>query len=159
MRGRGLRENILLLAVVGTAAAAIGYCSTASADTLEWALVQAYQTNPSLNAQRAALRAVDRMCRRHFQVIARNSVSLHPAATITSASSTNPSTNKRFQTLSSTTASASRSVPGNSARPRPKRFSTDFKPPIARGKRKSEVAGARETLRVTEQQVLLDAAT
>src|SRR5215470_8915724 len=30
-----------------------------SADTLEWALVQAYQNNPSLNAQRAALRAVD----------------------------------------------------------------------------------------------------
>ena len=29
------------------------------ADTLEWALVQAYQNNPSLNAQRAALRATD----------------------------------------------------------------------------------------------------
>ena len=57
--GTGLRENILLLAVVGTAAAAIGYCRTASADTLKWALVQAYQNNSSLNAQRAALRAVD----------------------------------------------------------------------------------------------------
>jgi outer membrane protein len=55
MRGRGLRENIRLLAAVGTAAAAIGYGSTASADTLEWALVQAYQNNPSRNA----LRAVD----------------------------------------------------------------------------------------------------
>ena len=31
----------------------------AAADTLEWALVQAYQNNPSLNAQRAALRATD----------------------------------------------------------------------------------------------------
>ncbi|MGB6507428.1 MAG: TolC family protein, partial [Xanthobacteraceae bacterium] len=31
----------------------------ATADTLEWALVQAYQNNPSLNAQRAALRATD----------------------------------------------------------------------------------------------------
>ena len=31
----------------------------ARADTLEWALVQAYQNNPSLNAQRAALRATD----------------------------------------------------------------------------------------------------
>jgi outer membrane protein len=59
MRGRGLRENTRLLAVVGTAAAAIGYGTTASADTLEWALVLAYQNNPSLNAQRAALRAVD----------------------------------------------------------------------------------------------------
>ena len=57
--GTGLRENILLLAVVGTAAVAVGYGATASADTLEWAIVQAYQNNPSLNAQRAALRAVD----------------------------------------------------------------------------------------------------
>jgi outer membrane protein len=57
MRGRGLRENMRLLAVVGTAAAAIGYGTTASADTLEWALVQAY--HPSLNAQRGALRAID----------------------------------------------------------------------------------------------------
>jgi hypothetical protein len=48
-----------LLAVVGSAAAAIGYGTTASADTLEWALVQAYQNNPSLNAQRGALRAID----------------------------------------------------------------------------------------------------
>ena len=59
MRGRGLRENIRLLAVVGTAAVAVGYGATASADTLEWAIVQAYQNNPSLNAQRAALRSVD----------------------------------------------------------------------------------------------------
>jgi outer membrane protein len=59
MRGRGLRENIRLLAVLGTAAVAVGYCSTALADTLEWALVQAYHNNPSLNAQRAALRAID----------------------------------------------------------------------------------------------------
>src|ERR1700728_3473919 len=34
-------------------------CRGARADTLEWALVQAYQNNPSLNAQRAALRVID----------------------------------------------------------------------------------------------------
>jgi outer membrane protein len=32
---------------------------TASADTLEWALVQAYQNNPQINSQRAAVRATD----------------------------------------------------------------------------------------------------
>ena len=32
---------------------------TARSDTLEWALVLAYQNNPSLNAQRAAVRAID----------------------------------------------------------------------------------------------------
>ena len=57
MRGRGLREKFRLLAAVGTAAVAVGYGATASADTLEWAIVQAYQNKPSLNAQRAALRA------------------------------------------------------------------------------------------------------
>src|SRR6478736_2208521 len=47
-------------AVAGVAVAAAGIGSRqAAADTLEWALVQAYQNNPSLNAQRAALRATD----------------------------------------------------------------------------------------------------
>src|SRR5947199_15581 len=31
----------------------------ASADTLKWALTQAYQNNPTLNAQRASVRATD----------------------------------------------------------------------------------------------------
>jgi hypothetical protein len=127
---RGLRENMRLLAVVGTAAVAIAYGATASADTLEWALVQAYQNNPSLNAQRAALRAVD-------ENVPRNSVSLRLADLITFARSTNPSTNKRFQINPSTAALAKISVPANSARQRRKRFSTDFKPPIARDKRKA----------------------
>ena len=49
-----------LWAVTGVAVAAAGIGSRqAAADTLEWALVQAYQNNPSLNAQRAALRATD----------------------------------------------------------------------------------------------------
>ncbi len=45
----------LALALAGVGLAG----SEAAADTLEWALVQAYQNNPSLNAQRAALRATD----------------------------------------------------------------------------------------------------
>jgi outer membrane protein len=32
---------------------------TSAADTLEWALAQAYQNNPTLNAQRATARALD----------------------------------------------------------------------------------------------------
>src|ERR1700751_2494958 len=60
MRGRGLR--IILGRSVDLAAACVVVavpCTVATADTLEWALVQAYQNNPSLNAQRAALRAAD----------------------------------------------------------------------------------------------------
>ena len=61
MSGRGLRalfyRPIASLALAG-AVFGIG-CAGAAADTLEWALVQAYQNNPSLNAQRASLRATD----------------------------------------------------------------------------------------------------
>ena len=39
--------------------ASASVAETPQADTLEWALVQAYQNNPSLNAQRASLRATD----------------------------------------------------------------------------------------------------
>jgi hypothetical protein len=55
---RGVRT--FLWAIAGVAAAAVGMAGRqAAADTLEWVLVQAYQNNPSLNAQRAALRATE----------------------------------------------------------------------------------------------------
>src|ERR1044072_6110423 len=44
------------LAIAGLAVVTPG---RAMADTLDWALVQAYQNNPTLNAQRAAVRAQD----------------------------------------------------------------------------------------------------
>ena len=47
--------------VVGTIACAVGpfMLVSAHADTLEGALVQAYQNNPALNSQRASVRATD----------------------------------------------------------------------------------------------------
>src|SRR5947208_4369382 len=64
MRGPGLRTCLWQLALIalGSAAGCAAIASSlvaARADTLEWALVQAYQNNPSLHAQRAALRAAD----------------------------------------------------------------------------------------------------
>ena len=60
MRGRGLQIIFRWLVVLAAGASAVVVTGTvASADTLEWALVQAYQNNPSLNAQRAATRAQD----------------------------------------------------------------------------------------------------
>ncbi|MGB6540403.1 MAG: TolC family protein, partial [Xanthobacteraceae bacterium] len=60
MSEKGVRAHRRTVASLLLAAAAIGAaCSGAAADTLEWALVQAYQNNPSLNAQRASLRATD----------------------------------------------------------------------------------------------------
>jgi len=59
--GRFLSMQLRTVACVALAVAALcaGERVTARADTLEWALVQAYQNNPSLNAQRASLRATD----------------------------------------------------------------------------------------------------
>jgi outer membrane protein len=48
---------IAAVAITGIAMALLA--PVAAADTLEWALVQAYQNNPVLNAQRALLRAQD----------------------------------------------------------------------------------------------------
>src|SRR6516225_3816859 len=60
MSDRGVRADLLAIAGLCLAAANLGIGSSgAAADTLEWALVQAYQNNPSLNAQRASLRATD----------------------------------------------------------------------------------------------------
>src|SRR6185437_1520148 len=46
----------LIAAGAGWLALAAG---SAAADTLKWALTQAYQNNPQLNAQRASVRATD----------------------------------------------------------------------------------------------------
>src|SRR5271170_6891572 len=57
---RGVGAYFLAIAGLCLAGAGLGIgCTDAAADTLEWAIVQAYQNNPSLNAQRASLRATD----------------------------------------------------------------------------------------------------
>ena len=52
----GKRRVSRVLAVVVAAGA---FSPAASADTLPWALIQAYQNNPQITAQRAAVRATD----------------------------------------------------------------------------------------------------
>ena len=60
LRGGRVGALTYICAIASVAVATIGIAGRqAAADTLEWALVQAYQNNPSLNAQRAALRATD----------------------------------------------------------------------------------------------------
>jgi len=161
MRGRGLRDSIRLLAVVGTAAAAfgVGCFNTASADTLEWALVQAYQNNPSLNAQRAALRAVD-------ENVPQALSGYRPKLSVTAAGGYNyfREVNKTVvqQTFPNSVSYTSigedlgtRQFGATATQTLYNGFQTANRTRQA----ESQVAGARETLRVTEQQVLLDAAT
>ncbi len=157
MRGRGLRENIRLLAVVGTAVA-IAYGPTASADTLEWTLVQAYQNNPSLNAQRAALRAVD-------ENVPQALSGYRPKLSVTAAGGfnfrqLNKSVNQQiFPNFPQYTSIGEDLGTRQFGATATQTLFNGFQTANRTRQAESQVMGARETLRVTEQQVLLDAAT
>ena len=74
MSTSGLRAWMCAVASFCLVGAGVGVASSeAAADTLEWALVQAYQNNPSLNAQRATLRATDENVLRLCPAIGRKS--------------------------------------------------------------------------------------
>jgi outer membrane protein len=160
MSGRGLRAYILTIAglTLGGAATIAG-CTAAAADTLEWALVQAYQNNPALNAQRAALRATD-------ENVPQALSGYRPKLSVTA--------NGGYDYANTLSHSVSQAVFPNTV------SYTNFAEPYEqRGigatatqtlynglqtanrtrQAESQVMGARETLRVTEQQVLLDAST
>src|SRR5262249_14904401 len=132
---------------------------TARADTLDWALVQAYQNNPSLNAQRAALRATDESVPQalsgyrpklsatasggwnYFDQLNKTvNQQVFPHQVLYGSLGSDPPTRQFRATLTQT--------PYNGFQK-------------ANRTRQAERGGfgARETLRLTEQQVLLDAAT
>jgi outer membrane protein len=153
--------NVLLacrLAFAGllTGGAGIGLVSLAAqADTLEWALVQAYQNNPSLNAQRASLRATDENVpqalsgyRPKLSLAAtggynyQNSTSVFPLA---GALITSPFAQNFYSRTIGATGTYT--------------VFNGFQTANRSRQAESQVDAARETLRVTEQQVLLDAAT
>ena len=134
-------------------------CDGAAADTLEWALVLAYQNNPSLNAQRASLRSID-------ENVPQALSGYRPKLTVTA--------NGGYDYANTLSHSVSQQVFPNTV------SYTNFAEPFEqRGigasatqtlfnglqtankvrQAESQVMGARETLRVTEQQVLLDAST
>ena len=161
MSGRGLRAHIVAVAslALGAAAVARGGCTAAAADTLEWALVQAYQNNPSLNAQRAALRATD-------ENVPQALSGYRPKLSVTSTGGYNYSS-----TLSKLSISRCFRTPSPIQHRKRLRASRGFGATATETlyngfqtanntrQAESQVMGARETLRVTEQQVLLDAAT
>jgi outer membrane protein len=131
--------------------------SVATADTLEWALVQAYQNNPSLNAQRASLRATDENVPQALSGY-RPKVSLtaNGGYNYTNATSAFPlTTGGPINIIQYAEQFASRGVGANASQTLFNGFQTANRTRQA----ESQVEAARETLRVTEQQVLLDAAT
>src|SRR5262249_2530295 len=123
------------------------------------ALVQAYQNNPSLNAQRAALRATD-------ENVPQALSGYRPRFSVTAAGGYNyfREVNKTVdqqvfphQVIYSSLARAR--PPGNFGATATQTLFNGLQTANRTRQAESGVAGARETLRVTEQQVLLDAAT
>jgi outer membrane protein len=129
------------------------FCSEGAADTLEWALVQAYQNNPSLNAQRASLRSTDENVPQALSGY-RPTLSITASGGYTAEQSVSvyPPDQK---VVSQSENFVSRAIGGNVTQTLFNGFQTANRTRQA----ESQVMGARETLRVTEQQVLLDAAT
>jgi len=150
-----------VVAGCATLAAAPGF---ARAETLEQALVQAYMNNPSLNSQRAAVRATD-------EGVPQALSGYRPKVTITATGGQ--------QSLSSTNRVVESNLPANEPPNSPATYATQsgYNTPVALGatitqtlfngfqtasktrQAESQVFAARATLRVTEQTVLLNAAT
>jgi len=145
----------------GVLAAALVMASwSASADTLETALIQAYQNNPQVNAQRALVRATDEAV---------------PQALSGYRPQISASANYGVQWTDTTTVTEVQSLTGgtstvrsrNSSRTTPAGYGATLTQDVFNGFRtasqtrqaEGQVFAARETLRVIEQTVLLDAAT
>ena len=129
----------------------------AAADTLKWALTQAYQNNPQLNSQRASVRATDESVPQALSGY-RPRISLSATAgeqyldqlSKTRGPTTNPATYSK-----TSGATGLQSYGGTFTQTLLNGFGT------ASRTRQAEqlVSAARETLRLTEQAVLLNAAT
>jgi len=156
MDGRGVRGYILAVASLSLAGLGMA-CSGAAADTLEWALVQAYQNNPSLNAQRVALRVIDENVPQALSGYRpKLSITALGGYNYTNSTAQFPlSTGGPLSTIQYSEQFLSRSVGATATQTLYNGFQTANRTRQA----ESQVEGARETLRVTEQQVLLDAAT
>ena len=143
---------------IGTVAAlalALGFAGASRADTIESALVRAYQNNPQLNAQRASVRAVDEQVPQALSGYRpRISVTANAgeqySETLTVSRQTNPPTYTRLRGFN-----APRAVGATATQ-------TLFNGNVTANRTRqaeSNVSSAREGLRVLEQTVLLSAAT
>jgi outer membrane protein len=141
--------------VAAVAAAACGWLVQPSrADTLEGALVQAYQNNPQLNAQRAVVRATDEAVPQALsgyrpRVTATATVGSQHQDTLSKSTSTPPT----YTDFSATFAPHSVGVTGTQT------LFNGFQTGNTVRQAESQVSAARETLRLVEQQVLENAAT
>ena len=128
----------------------------AAADTLKWALTQAYQNNPQLNAQRAAVRATD-------ETVPQALSGYRPRVSL-SASGGEQYLDTHIKTTGTTGVTTYSQTSGNIG---VQSYGGTITQNLLNGfgtasrTRQAEqlVSAARETLRLTEQTVLLNAAT
>jgi outer membrane protein len=148
----GAAAAVLLLAWMGP--------TPALADTIEAALVRAYQNNPQLNAQRAVVRSTD-------ENVPQALSGYRPRVAVTASAG--------FQYTDTLTITGGRDIAGNPLIARtgihgtnaPRSIGTTVTQTLFNGQQtanrtraaESQVSGAREGLRVLEQSVLLSAAT
>jgi len=143
MDGTGVRRAVCAAAI----AAVLAIPAAARAETLESALAQAYRNNPTLNAQRAALRATD-------ENVPQALSGYRPKLSIT----TNGGAEYQ-KTVSPILGGAQIFYPTIIGANATYTLFNGLQTANRTRQAESQVMGARETLRVTEQQVLLDAAT
>lgn len=153
LAGRGTRARARTGALALLAGVALTASGAASAATLQWALVQAYQNNPQLNAQRAAVRATDEAVpqalsgyRPRLSVTATVGEQYTRTTTLSTTTNTKSTTSGDFMPYS-VGATASQTLFNG--------FQTGNRTRLAEG----QVSAAREALRVLEQTILLNAAT
>lgn len=153
---------------------AAGAAFTAKADTLEWALATAYQTNPQLNSQRAVTRAIDENVPqalsgyrpnvsatlsggRQYQ---RTETEVSGSLVTARAAGRTISTTGRVITLSGLRAETQGTFdPHSVGITGTQTLFNGFQTGNRVRQAEQQVSAARETLRLIEQNVLLDAAT
>jgi outer membrane protein len=144
----GAAAAVLLIACLGV--------TPALADTIEAALVRAYQNNPQLNAQRAQVRSTDENVPQALSGYRpRVSVTASAGTQYTDVESTAGGTSSVLVKTDIHGVSAPRSVGATISQTLFNGLQTANKTRAA----ESQVSGAREALRVLEQTVLLSAAT
>ena len=155
MTGWG-RKNWVRGLAIGTIACAAWPLATAAvhADSLDGALVQAYQNNPTLNSQRASVRATDEGVPQALsgyrpKVTANGSIGQQYWDT-TTRSSTVAANYSQFSGLM---------TPSNFGITATQTLYNGFQTANRTRQAESQVQAARETLRVGEQTVLLNAVT
>jgi outer membrane protein len=155
MEGRGLNARLRAAVLLGAFALLGIHTSGASAETLQSALIQAYQNNPQLNAQRASARATDEGVP---QALSGYRPRLTVTATLgetyllqtskggTATAPTYTSTSGKFTPYTYGASMTQTLFNG---------FQTANRTRVAEG----QVSSAREALRVLEQTIMLNAAT